>query len=75
MREGFRFPTPDEVRAIERAARRARAMAIAGLLAAAGRQLKETFARGAAVLACEVRPTHAAPRYGAWHDFQPGERP
>ncbi len=75
MRESFRFPTPEEMRALERAARRARAEAVAGLLAAAGRQLKETVARGAAVLASKVRPTDAAPRYGAWRDFQPGERP
>jgi hypothetical protein len=37
--ERLRFPTPEEMLAIERAARLARAQAIAGLLAAAGRQL------------------------------------
>ena len=75
MREDFRFTTPEEMRALERAARRARAEAIAGLLAAAGGQLKELIVRGATVLASKVRPTDAAPRYGAWRDFQPGERP
>jgi hypothetical protein len=45
--ERFRFPTPQEMRAIDEAARRARARAIGGALAAAGRQLKELIRRGA----------------------------
>ncbi|HMG61104.1 MAG TPA: hypothetical protein VK583_15350 [Burkholderiales bacterium] len=60
--EYLRFPTPAEMRAIERAARRAQAKAIARLLAAAGRQLKEMIAGGAAVPASKVRRTDAAPR-------------
>jgi hypothetical protein len=38
--ENFRYPTPEEMLALERAARHARAQAIASLFAAAGRQLK-----------------------------------
>jgi hypothetical protein len=49
--ERLRFPAPEEMLAIERAVRRARAQAIARLFAAAGRQLKEL-----------IRRTHAAPR-------------
>jgi hypothetical protein len=45
------FPTPEEMRAIEQAARRARAVAIGRLMAAAGHQLKERIHR-----------TDAAPR-------------
>ena len=45
--ESFRYPTPEEMLALDRAARRARAEAIASLLAAAGRQLKELIRRGA----------------------------
>ena len=45
--ERFRFPTPQEMRAIDEAARRARARAIGRALAAAGRQLKELIRRGA----------------------------
>ena len=48
------FPTPEELRAIEQAARRARAQGIGRLLAATGRQLKEL-----------VRSTNAAPRYSS----------
>jgi hypothetical protein len=43
----FRYPTPEEMLALERAARRARAEAIASLFAAAGRHLKELIRRGA----------------------------
>jgi len=50
------------MQAIERAARRARARAIARLFAAAGRQLSELIAGGAAVPASKVRCTDAAPR-------------
>ncbi len=45
--ESFRYPTPEEMLALDRAARRARAEAIASLFAAAGRQLKELIRRGA----------------------------
>ena len=58
--EYLRFPTPAEVLAIERAARRAQAKAIARLLAAAGRQLKKMIAGGATVPASKVRRTEAA---------------
>jgi hypothetical protein len=59
--EYLRFPTPAEMRAIERAAKRAQAQAIARLFAAAGRQLKEMIVGGAAVPAGNVRSTNAAP--------------
>ena len=45
--ESFRYPTPKEMLALDRAARRARAEAIASLFTAAGRQLKELIRRGA----------------------------
>jgi hypothetical protein len=45
--ESFRYPTPEEMLALDRAARRARAEAIASLFTAAGRQLKELIRRGA----------------------------
>ena len=48
--ERFRFPTPEEMQALERAARRARARQIGHLFASAARLLKE-----------RVRGTHAAP--------------
>jgi hypothetical protein len=60
--EYLRFPTLAEMRAIERAARRAQAQAIARLLAAAGRQLKEMIVGGTTVPASDVRRTDAAPR-------------
>jgi len=65
MRKYPRFPTPEEMLAIELAARRERARAIARLLAAAGRQLKELIVRGATALAGVVRRGNAAPRYGS----------
>jgi len=45
--ESFRYPTPEEMLALDRAARRARAQAIGDLFAAAGRLLKELIRRGA----------------------------
>ena len=45
--ESFRYPTPEEMLALDRAARRARAEAIASLFAAAWRQLKELIRRDA----------------------------
>jgi hypothetical protein len=46
--ESFRYPTPEEMLALDRAARRARAEAIASLFTAAGRHLKELIRRSAA---------------------------
>jgi hypothetical protein len=63
--ECLRFPTPAEMQAIERAARRARARAIARLFAAAGRQLSELIVGGATVPAGKVRRTDAAPPYSS----------
>jgi hypothetical protein len=60
-----RFPTPQEMLAIERAARRARAQAATRLLAAAGRELKERIVRAATALAGKVRRTEAAPPYNS----------
>jgi hypothetical protein len=45
--ESFRFPTPEEMLALDQAARRARAQAIGSVFAAAGRQLKELIRRAA----------------------------
>jgi len=45
----FRFPAPEEMLAIERSVRRARAQAIARLFAAAGHQLKELIRRAQSV--------------------------
>ena len=45
--ESFRYPTPEEMLALDRAARRARAQAIGDLFVAAGRLLKELIRRGA----------------------------
>ena len=45
--ESFRYPTPEEMLALDRAARRARAQAIGDLFAAAGRLLKELIRGGA----------------------------
>src|SRR6267143_312612 len=45
--ESFRYPTPEEMLALDRAARRARAQAIGDLFAGAGRLLKELIRRGA----------------------------
>jgi len=59
--EYLRYPSPGEVLAIERAARRAQAEAIARLLAAAARHLKEMIVGGATVPVGEVRRTGAAP--------------
>ena len=61
--EYLRFPTPEEMEALERAARRARAEAMARLFVAAGRQVKEMIARGVTVPSREVGRTDAAPRH------------
>jgi hypothetical protein len=45
--ESFRYPTPEEMLALDRAARRARAQAIGDLFAATGRLLKELIRCGA----------------------------
>ncbi len=48
MMNSTRYPTPEEMEIMTVAARRARAQAVAGLLAAAVRGLKAWFARGSA---------------------------
>src|SRR6266700_5745135 len=55
--EHRRFPTPEEMRALERAARRARAEVIGRLFAVAGRQLKEMIMK--------IPRTDPAPREGS----------
>src|SRR5437660_11352576 len=55
--EYLRFPTPEEMLALERAARRARAEAIGRLFAAAARPLKEMIMK--------VPRTDPAPREGS----------
>ena len=60
-----RYPTPAELDAIERAARRARAEAIAGFLVAAARGLKTLVARCAAALAIKPQGTDSSMRRGA----------
>jgi hypothetical protein len=52
-----RFPTPNEIRAFEQAARQARAEELYRLLALAARKVKSLIVQGAAVLA---RKGHAA---------------
>lgn len=59
MIENCRYPTPEEITAIERAARQLRAQFIAGLFDSAGRALKTLVARGLASLA--VAPQGAGP--------------
>jgi len=56
----YRFPTPEEMLALERAARRARAEAIARLFVAARRKVKEMIARGVTVPSREAGRTDAA---------------
>lgn len=48
MMNSTRYPTPEEMEAMTVAARRARAQAVAGLIAAAARGLKAWFARSCA---------------------------
>jgi len=62
MIELTRYPTPEEMNAIKRAARRARTEAIAGLFVAAGRGLKTLIARCAATLAAGPRGTGSSIR-------------
>jgi hypothetical protein len=60
-----RFPTHDEMLALEQAARRARAHEFARLLRAAARRLKALIARGAAALARnKARRADAPARHG-----------
>lgn len=60
----LRYPTPEEISALERAARRERAKAVARLLRAAIRGLVELTARGAALFTGKKRgsslPAHRA---------------
>lgn len=65
MIELTRYPTPAEMDAIERAARRARAEAIAGLFAAAARGLKALIVRCAATLAVRPKGTDSPLRRSA----------
>jgi hypothetical protein len=51
MIQNRRYPTPEEIDAIERAARRLRAETIAGFLVSAAAALKTLAARGVASLA------------------------
>jgi hypothetical protein len=62
MTERFRFPTHDEVLAMEQAARRARALELSRLLCAAARRLKALIAHGAAALARKARRADAPAR-------------
>ena len=64
MTERRRFPTPDEVLAIEKAARRARAKEIRRLTSIAARNLKMLIVRGAAALARKLRRTPSPARRG-----------
>ena len=57
-----RFPTHDEMLALERAARQARAQELSRLLCVAARKLKASIERGAAVLARNGRRAHAPAR-------------
>ena len=57
-----RYPTASEIDAIERAARQARAEAIAGLFTAAVGRLKTLMARCAATLAAGLRSTGSSIR-------------
>ena len=65
MMELTRYPTYAEMDAIERAARRARAEAIAGWLVAAARGLKTLAVRCAAALAIKPQGTDSSIRRGA----------
>lgn len=63
MTELRRFPTPEEIHAIEQAARQARAEAIARMVFAAARGLKTLIVRGATALAGKARRTAAPARH------------
>jgi hypothetical protein len=58
----LRYPTPEEIRALERAARRARAEAIAGVVSSAVRGLARSVARAAALLTGRNRGSSAPAR-------------
>jgi hypothetical protein len=60
-----RIPTPEEIYAMEQAARRLRAETIARLLGAAARQLRSLTVRGATALAARTRRAIAPMRRGA----------
>ena len=64
MTELRRFPTPEEVLAIEQAARRARAKEIRRLTSIAVRKLKVLIVHGAAALARKPRRTPSPARRG-----------
>lgn len=65
MTERFRLPTPEEIYAIEQAARRLRAQTIARLLRAAGRTVSALAVRSATALADRIRRTPARVRHSA----------
>jgi hypothetical protein len=58
-----RYPTPEDIQAIELAARRARAQAIACAFVAVARGLKTLIGRGAAALAGKFRRARALARH------------
>jgi hypothetical protein len=62
--QSHRYPTLEEVYAIECAARRARAQAIAHLFAALLQAMKALVVRGAMALAGKVRRTRELARHG-----------
>lgn len=62
MTNRLRFPTHDEVFALEQAARRARAQELSRLLSVAARKLKALIAHGAAMLARKTRRADAPAR-------------
>jgi hypothetical protein len=64
MNERFRYPTPDEMLAIERAARLARARAVDALFSAAARGLGKLISSIAVALAEKARRPRSAARYG-----------
>ena len=62
--KGFNFPAPEEMRAIEMAARRAQAEETMRLLVIAGREVKAMLARAAGAVAAKVRHRNAAAQHG-----------
>ncbi|MBI4292435.1 MAG: hypothetical protein HY661_13240 [Betaproteobacteria bacterium] len=58
MMEYLNFPTPEQIHAIEMAARRERARVIAQMFRTAARKLKALIARGAAMLSGKPRSAH-----------------
>jgi hypothetical protein len=65
MMEYLNFPTPDQIRAIEMAARRERARFIAQMFSTAARKLNALIARGAAMFAGKTRRNDRSAHHGA----------